>query len=274
MLAEEGLACDVASGGELALALRGGFDPARIYLHGNAKSVAELEFALEAGVGHIVLDSLHDVERLERVAAERGATQDVLIRVTPDVSGDTHAAISTGQADSKFGFGLEDAPRAIDHVAGSPHLRLVGLHCHIGSQLLELEPFMRAIAALATLGDFDVYNLGGGLGVAYLETQEPPSIADYVATLVNVAHATFGPGQAPADRARSLAGRQLHGHAVYGPDREAQRLDLGRGRRRHVRQPAADALRVQVRGSDRRTACSPPPPKSASSPASTASRAT
>jgi diaminopimelate decarboxylase len=195
VLAEEGLACDVASGGELALALRGGFDPARIYLHGNAKSVAELEFALEAGVGHIVLDSLHDVERLERVAAQRGTTQDVLIRVTPDVSGDTHAAISTGQADSKFGFGLEDAPRAIDHVAGSPHLRLVGLHCHIGSQLLDLEPFMRAISALSTLGDFDVYNLGGGLGVAYVETQEPPSIADYVATLVNVAHATLGTGK-------------------------------------------------------------------------------
>ena len=142
-----------------------------------------------------MLDSLHDVERLERVAAERGTTQDVLIRVTPDVSGDTHASISTGQADSKFGFGLEDAPRAIDHVAGSPHLRLVGLHCHIGSQLLELEPFMRAISALSTLGDFDVYNLGGGLGVAYVETQEPPSIADYVATLVNVAHATLGAGK-------------------------------------------------------------------------------
>jgi diaminopimelate decarboxylase len=195
VLAEEGLSCDVASGGELALALRGGFDPARIYLHGNAKSKAELEFALEAGVGHIVLDSLHDIERLEQVAAERGANQDVLIRITPNVSGDTHAAISTGQADSKFGFGLSQAPGAIDHIVASTHLRLVGLHCHIGSQLLDLEPFSRAVEALATLGDFDVYNLGGGLGVAYLETQEPPSIADYVARLANSAHAAFGPGK-------------------------------------------------------------------------------
>ena len=195
VLAEEGLACDVASGGELALALRGGFDPARIYLHGNAKSTAELEFAIEAGVGHIVLDSLHDAERLEEVAAARGTTQDVLLRITPDVFGDTHAAISTGQADSKFGFGLADAPRAIDRVAASPHLRLVGLHCHIGSQLMDLEPFMRAISALSTLGEFDVYNLGGGLGAAYLETQEPPSIADYVGTLVNVAQAAFGAGK-------------------------------------------------------------------------------
>ncbi|MDE3134477.1 MAG: diaminopimelate decarboxylase [Acidobacteriota bacterium] len=204
VLAEEGLACDVASGGELALALAGGFDPARIYLHGNAKSEAELEFALQAGVGHIVLDSLHDVERLEQVAAKRAATvgstsdepaQDVLLRITPNVSGDTHAAISTGQADSKFGFGLDEAPPAIERVAASPHLRLVGLHCHIGSQLLELEPFVHAIAALATLGDFEVYNLGGGLGAAYLETQEPPAIADYVATLCNTARAAFGGGK-------------------------------------------------------------------------------
>jgi diaminopimelate decarboxylase len=195
VLAQEGLSCDVASGGELALALRAGFDPARIYLHGNAKSEAELGYALGAGVGHIVLDSLHDVQRLERIAAAHDTAQDVLLRITPNVSGDTHAAISTGQADSKFGFGLSEAPVAIDRVAGSPHLNLVGLHCHIGSQLLDLDPFIRAVAALATLGDFDVYNLGGGLGAAYVETQEPPSIADYVATLANAAHAALGPGK-------------------------------------------------------------------------------
>jgi diaminopimelate decarboxylase len=195
ILADEGLACDVASGGELALALAGGFDPARIYLHGNAKSVAELDFALEVGVGHIVLDSLYDVERLEAIALARGTVQDVLIRVTPDVSGETHSAISTGQADSKFGFGLADAPVAIDRITGSPHLRLVGLHCHIGSQLLSLKPFIRAVMALAQLGDFGVYNLGGGLGVAYLEAQEPPSIADYVATLSGAAVTAFGHGK-------------------------------------------------------------------------------
>jgi diaminopimelate decarboxylase len=201
VLAQEGLACDVASGGELALALRGGFDPARIYLHGNAKSEQELDFALRSGVGHIVLDSLHDVERLERVAAAHASggaangIQDVLIRITPNVSGDTHAAISTGQADSKFGFGLAEAPAAIERIASSPHLRLVGLHCHIGSQLLDVEPFVHAVEALATLGEFDVYNLGGGLGAAYLETQEPPSIADYIATVARAAHAAFGSGK-------------------------------------------------------------------------------
>jgi diaminopimelate decarboxylase len=192
VLAEEGLGCDVASGGELALALRGGFDPRRIYLHGNAKSPDELRFALDQDVGHIVLDSFHDVDRLEEVAASLGVVQDVLLRITPDVSGDTHVAISTGQANSKFGFGLDEANAAIDRAGGSAHLRLVGLHCHIGSQLLELEPFVRAVEALAELGEFEVYNLGGGLGVAYLAEQEAPSIADYVATLTDTAHSALG----------------------------------------------------------------------------------
>jgi diaminopimelate decarboxylase len=195
VLAEEGLSCDVASGGELAMALRGGFDPARIYLHGNAKSELELREALAAGVGHVVLDSFDDFDRLERVAASMDRVQEVLIRVTPDVSGDTHAAISTGQADSKFGFGLAEAPAAIERVTATPHLKLVGLHCHIGSQLLSLEPFRRAVAALAALGDFDVYNVGGGLGVAYTALQEPPSIAGYVSALVEAAHASLGPGK-------------------------------------------------------------------------------
>jgi diaminopimelate decarboxylase len=193
VLADEGLACDVASGGELALALRGGFDPARIYLHGNAKSEQELREALLAGVGHVVLDSLHDFDRLERVAASLDRVQEVLIRVNPDVAGDTHESISTGQADSKFGFGLGDARRAVQRIADNPHLRLVGLHCHIGSQLLDLDPFRRAVAALAGLGEFAVYNLGGGLGVSYTADQEPPSIAGYIATVVEAAHAHLGP---------------------------------------------------------------------------------
>jgi diaminopimelate decarboxylase len=129
----------VASGGELHLALKAGFDPARVYLHGNAKSEAELREALEAGVGHIVLDSFDDLERLERVAAEPGRRQEVLLRVTPGVAGDTHHAISTGQAGSKFGFSIDAAREAIARLRGGSLLELVGLHFHIGSQLLELE---------------------------------------------------------------------------------------------------------------------------------------
>jgi diaminopimelate decarboxylase len=192
VLAQEGLACDVASGGVLALALRGGFESERIYFHGNAKSDAELTEALEAGVGHIVLDSFDEFARLERVAAALGRTQEVLIRVTPDVAGDTHDAISTGQADSKFGFSIDDAQEAIARLSSVPHLRLVGLHFHIGSQLFELEPFRRAIRAIASLGDFPVYNLGGGLGAAYTTEQKPPSIPEYVEALVSAVHDELG----------------------------------------------------------------------------------
>jgi diaminopimelate decarboxylase len=192
VFAEEGLGCDVASGGELHLALRAGFDPARIYLHGNAKSEDELREALEAGVGHIVLDSFDDLERLERVAGIAGHRQKVLIRVTPGVAGDTHHAISTGQADSKFGFAIEQAPEAIARANASPQLELVGLHLHVGSQLLDLAPFRAAIEAIATLGEFPVYNVGGGLGVAYTADQRPPSVTEYVDAVVEAAHKWLG----------------------------------------------------------------------------------
>jgi diaminopimelate decarboxylase len=182
----------VASGGELFLALRGGFDPARIYFHGNAKSVAELREAVTAGVGHIVIDSLHDLDRLEQVAASLGREQEVLIRITPDVAGDTHHAISTGQADSKFGFTPVDARVAIERLSGASHLRLVGLHFHIGSQLLSLEPFRAAVRTLAALGGFPVYNVGGGLGAAYMASDRPPSVVDYVDAVVSTVHEELG----------------------------------------------------------------------------------
>ena len=156
VLEREGLSCDVASGGELALALAAGFDPATIYFHGNAKSVSELAQAVDAGVGHIVLDSAGEIDRVAAIAVERHVVQQVLLRVTPDVAGETHAAISTGQADSKFGFSLHEAAAAIERLAGVSSLRLVGLHAHIGSQLFSLEPFAAAVRALATLGRFPV----------------------------------------------------------------------------------------------------------------------
>jgi diaminopimelate decarboxylase len=192
LLAEEGLACDVASGGELFLALRGGFDPARIYFHGNAKSALELREALDAGVGHIVIDSLHELSRLESAVAAAGRRQEVLIRITPGVAGDTHHAISTGQTDSKFGFAPEAAREAIARIAAAPHLDLVGLHFHIGSQLLSLEPFRAAVRTLAALGEFPVYNVGGGLGVAYTAADRPPSIPDYVDAIVSTVHSELG----------------------------------------------------------------------------------
>jgi diaminopimelate decarboxylase len=113
--------------------------------------------------------------------------QAVLLRATPDVRGDTHEKISTGQADSKFGFSMADLPRAIERVHAAESLRLEGIHAHIGSQLLELDPFAREVAALAQIGEFSSYDLGGGLGVAYTERQRPPEIEQWVSALIAAA---------------------------------------------------------------------------------------
>ena len=151
VLAEEGIGCDVASAGELATALRGGFDPARILLHGNAKSEAELTYALDAGIGLIVVDDLDEIDKLQRVLAS-GARQAVLIRVAPGVSPVTHPAISTGGPNTKFGLNLADARVAIDRLHADDRFDLQGIHFHIGSQILELDPFRAALEASPASG--------------------------------------------------------------------------------------------------------------------------
>jgi diaminopimelate decarboxylase len=212
LFAQEGLWCDVASGGELHLALNAGFAPERIVVHGNAKSESELRMALERRAGLIVVDNFDEIDRIERSSTELGYAQDVLIRVTPDVRGDTHEKISTGQADSKFGFATGDVPVAIERIAGIDGLALRGLHAHIGSQLLELEPFRREVAQIAKLGDFPVWDLGGGLGVAYTEAQpRPPAIEEYVGTLVRAVR-EHGMG-APGKRLLIEPGRALTANA-------------------------------------------------------------
>jgi len=196
LFAQEGLWCDVASGGELHLARAAGFPAERIVMHGNAKSEAELRAALELGVGLIVVDNFDEIERLARLVPERAADRDgvideqaVLVRVTPDVRGETHEKISTGQADSKFGFAVGQAGEALARLAQIPGVWVRGLHAHIGSQLLELRPFRREVEELAALGEFPVWDLGGGLGVRYTEAQEqPPAIEEYVGALVAAAH--------------------------------------------------------------------------------------
>jgi diaminopimelate decarboxylase len=194
LFAEEGLSVDVASGGELHMALKAGFDPERIHMHGNNKSDEEILFAARTGIRHLILDSFDEIERCERLLDE---PQRVLIRVTPGIKPSTHDYITTGQLDSKFGFGLEDglAARAIERVLTSETLELVGLHAHIGSQIFELEPYKLAIKALGELaGDWcRVVNVGGGLGVAYTAEDEPPSIDAYVEVKVQGVHDVFGP---------------------------------------------------------------------------------
>jgi diaminopimelate decarboxylase len=183
-------------------------------MHGNNKSEPELRYAVDAGVGHVICDSLAEIELLDRICGEAGRVQEVLIRVTPGVRADTHSYIQTGQLDSKFGLGLSDglAARAVAAVRSSPNLRLVGLHAHIGSQIFELEPYVRAIEALAELADpawCRLLNVGGGLGIAYTEADEPPSIEAYVDVKVRGARRVFD----PVPRILVEPGRSLVGNA-------------------------------------------------------------
>ena len=146
-------------------------------MHGNNKTPAELDYALRVGVGHIVVDSFDEVERL------RGSGARVLLRVTPGIKPSTHSYIQTGQEDSKFGFGLDDVPRGVAACADAG-LELEGLHAHIGSQVFDLEAFERLAEVLAEIGDWPLLNLGGGLGIAYTRDDHPPSIEDYVDALL------------------------------------------------------------------------------------------
>jgi diaminopimelate decarboxylase len=210
LFAAEGLSVDVASGGELHMALGAGFDPARIHMHGNNKTDEEIVFAARSGVGHLILDSFDEIERCERLL---DAPQDVLIRVTPGIKPSTHDYVQTGQLDSKFGFGIEDglAAKAIERVLSSDVLSLTGLHAHIGSQIFELEPYALAIRAIGELaGDWcRIVNVGGGLGIAYTAEDEPPSIDAYVDVKVRGVAEVFG------DDVRILIepGRSLVGNA-------------------------------------------------------------
>ncbi|OLE37342.1 MAG: diaminopimelate decarboxylase [Actinobacteria bacterium 13_1_20CM_3_68_9] len=209
---EQGLSVDVASGGELHMALHAGIDPARIYMHGNNKTQAELCYAVEAGIGHVIVDSFGEVARLDAVLDR---PQDVLIRVTPGILPTTHSYVQTGGLDSKFGFGLENglAARAIAEVRSSRYLRLVGLHAHIGSQILELDPYAAAIEALAQLagGEWEcrILNVGGGLGIAYTAADRPPSIDSYAEVKVRCVQRVFD----PVPRILVEPGRSLVGNA-------------------------------------------------------------
>ncbi len=193
LFAEEGFGCDVASAGEMAIALAGGVPAGQIQMHGNAKSERDLERAVELGIGAIVVDNLRDLDRLERLV-DGSAKQKIYLRIAPGVSPDTHPAISTGGPNTKFGFDLEHAPAAIARAQSIDSLELAGLHFHIGSQIFDLSPFEGALRTLASLGDFNAYNLGGGLAAAYTAQDHPPSYPEYAAAKAGALESVFGPG--------------------------------------------------------------------------------
>lgn len=195
LLHEEGLGLDVASGGELAVGLAGGVPPTEVYLHGNNKAPHELREAVVAGIGRVVVDNLYELHLLEEIAREAGHVQGILLRVSPGVDPHTHAYISTGILDSKFGFPLEtgQAEEAVRQGLASQHLRLMGLHCHIGSQLFETEPYTEAIRATLEFAarmrddglELAEFSPGGGFGIAYTQEEEPPSVADFALAITS-----------------------------------------------------------------------------------------
>ncbi len=191
---EEGMLLDVASGGEMFVALHAGVPADALTLHGNNKSVAELRMAIERGVRHIVVDSFDELDRLDALHAEGLPAPRVLARITPGVHAHTHEFIATGQDDSKFGFNLGngDAQRAVDRMRRSASVRLEGVHCHIGSNVFAASNFAKAAEVMAGFAvplDLPELVLGGGLGVAYVAGEEAPSITQWGNVLLDACRA-------------------------------------------------------------------------------------
>ena len=193
VMAQEGLHLDVAGGGEILGALKAGADPATLVLHGNAKTDEELELAVRHGVGLVVVDNFDDIDRLERLVPH-GHRQACLVRVIPGVEAATHASQATGHAGSKFGLSPEDARSAITRIDRSTVLRLDGVHTHVGSQLLDVDQLAAAVEPIAALGEFDTYDLGGGLGVRYTYADHAPGLDEYADAMIGQARALLPPG--------------------------------------------------------------------------------
>lgn len=184
IVGSEGLGLDAVSIGELYTAVKAGFDPSKIGFHGNNKTDEELEYAVEIGVGHIIVDNISELKRLERIAAAKGKKPHIMFRIKPGIDAHTHDFVKTGQIDSKFGFALEtgEAFEAVKEAVACEYTELYGLHCHIGSQIFDIAPFEEAakvmlgfIAKIKNELGYEIkgLNLGGGFGIKYLESHDP-----------------------------------------------------------------------------------------------------
>jgi diaminopimelate decarboxylase len=209
---EEGMLLDVATGGELQIAQRAGVPADRLVFHGNNKSVHELRMGLDAEVGRVVVDSFDELGRIEELVGEGAPPPRVLVRVNPGVEAHTHEYLRTGIADSKFGFGVETgaAATAVAQVAVSPRMRLAGVHAHIGSQVFSVESFEKAVFVLgAFVAPLDVpeVSIGGGLGVAYVEGETAPSIAEWAEVVVGAFRAAGVASRIVAEPGRAIVAR-------------------------------------------------------------------
>jgi diaminopimelate decarboxylase len=267
---EEGLSLDVCSGGELAVALHADFPPERIAFHGNNKSVPELTTAVKTGIAHVVVDSMMEIERLDAIAREAGVVQDVLVRVTVGVEAHTHEFISTAHEDQKFGLSLANgaAMAAIRRVFATDHLRLVGLHSHIGSQIFDVGGF--EIAAHRVIGllrdvvaEFGVdktaqiatVDLGGGLGISYLPDDDAPPVnelADKLSGIVGNESAAVG---LPSPRLVVEPGRAIAGPGTITLYEVGTVKDVGVSATAHRRYVSIDGgmsdnIRTSLYGAD------------------------
>ena len=196
VLIEEGMGMDVASEGELAHALAAGAAPERLVVHGNNKSDADVRAAVAAGAGLLVVDHLQELDQVERIAAEQGRDQPVLLRVTPGIEADTHAKIQTAHAASKFGMAPAEIGAAIERAAACPHLRLDGLHVHLGSQIRDLDAYLAAVEWLARFepaARLPVLDLGGGLAIPYTDDDDAPDLHTAVTATATAVARSFDP---------------------------------------------------------------------------------
>ncbi|MFC3455654.1 diaminopimelate decarboxylase [Amycolatopsis speibonae] len=225
-VAEQGLSLDVCSGGELAVAQRANFPAERITFHGNNKSLAELEVAVEGGVGTVVVDSYYEIARLADVAARHDVVQDVLIRVTVGVEAHTHEFIATAHEDQKFGFSLAsgDAAEAVRRVLNAPSLKLIGLHSHIGSQIFDADGFevaaRRVVGLLGELAkehgtdlldQLSIVDLGGGFGIAYTDKDNPPPPAQMITQIREIVRKECEYAGLPVPKIAGEPGRAIAG---------------------------------------------------------------
>ncbi len=221
---EEGMGLDLSSGGEVYTAAKAAFPMERAYLHGNNKAPWELELALDAGIGRIVLDNEREMLLLQQIAARRGVVQDVMLRVTPGIKPQTHSFIQTGQIDSKFGLGISTgcALRGLRTAQEQPNLNIVGLHCHIGSNIMGLDSFEMAARMMIRFADqvrrelgltIQELDLGGGVGVRYQTDDHPPSAEEYAEAVITGLHDEIAKYNLPYPRLLQEPGRSIVGEA-------------------------------------------------------------
>lgn len=201
LIKEEGLYLDVVSGGELYTAIKSEFPLERIYFHGNNKTLEEIELGIKNGVGKFVVDNFFEIDKINNIAKAYNKVQKILLRITPGIEAHTHDYIKTGQIDSKFGFSIlnNDTLEAVKKAIELPNVELIGLHCHIGSQIFDVEPYedeveimLKLISEVKEKFKYEIkeLDLGGGFGIHYREGDKPKSIEDFCSSIINKAGIT------------------------------------------------------------------------------------